>query len=132
MKMPHVAIAAFLLASVSLISGVALAEEPITRTDLVKSDLHIPGYEAVQVRVDFAHGVTAAAHTHPGEEIAYVIEGTMVYRLEGREPVTLHAGQSLFIPSGVAHSAENAGDGTASELATYIVRKGETIYVPVK
>lgn len=74
----------------------------------------------------------AARHSHPGEEIAYVIEGTLEYKLDGREPITLSAGQSLFIPTGVAHSAENVGAGKASELATYIVRKGQALVVPSK
>ncbi|ANK86319.1 MULTISPECIES: cupin domain-containing protein [unclassified Rhizobium] len=110
----------------------AHAEQPLQRTDLVRSDIDVPGHEAVQVRVDFAPGVLASRHAHPGEEIAYVLEGTLEYRLDGREPVTLKAGQSLFIPSGVVHSAKNVGSGKASELATYIVRKGEALVVPAK
>ncbi|ARO24663.1 cupin domain-containing protein [Rhizobium sp. S9] len=110
----------------------AHAEQPLQRTDLVRSDIDVPGHEAVQVRVDFAPGVLAPRHAHPGEEIAYVLEGTLEYRLDGREPVTLKAGQSLFIPSGVVHSAKNVGSGKASELATYIVRKGEALVVPAK
>ncbi|MBY3469602.1 cupin domain-containing protein [Rhizobium laguerreae] len=110
----------------------AHAEQPLQRTDLLKSDIDVPGHEVVQVRVDFAPGVLAPSHSHPGEEIAFVIEGTLEYQLEGRQPVTLKAGQSLFIPTGVAHSAKNVGSGKASELATYIVRKGEPLVVPAK
>lgn len=110
----------------------ANAEEPIQRTDLVKNDIDIPGHEAVQVRVDIAPGAFAPSHRHPGEEIAYVLQGSLEYQLEGRKPVTLNAGQSLFIPSGVAHSARNVGDGKASELATYIVTKGSPLVVPSK
>ena len=110
----------------------ANAEEPIQRTDLVKNDIDVPGHEAVQVRVDIAPGAFAPSHRHPGEEIAYVLQGSLEYQLEGRNPVTLNAGQSLFIPSGVAHSARNVGDGKASELATYIVTKGSPLVVPAK
>ncbi len=110
----------------------ANAEQPIQRTDLVQNDIDVPGHEAVQVRVDFAPGAFAVKHHHPGEEIAYVVEGTLEYELDGQKPVTLKAGQSLFIPSGVAHSARNFGDGKASELATYIVTKGSPLVVPVK
>jgi quercetin dioxygenase-like cupin family protein len=113
-------------------AATAHAEQPLQRTDLVEGDIDVPGHEAVQVRVDFAPGVLAPNHSHPGEEIAFVIEGTLEYKLEGREPVTLKAGQSLFIPSGVVHSAKNVGSGKASELATYIVNKGEALVVPVK
>lgn len=113
-------------------AAAAHAEQPLQRTDLVKGDIDVPGHEAVQVRVDFAPGVLAPNHSHPGEEVAFVLEGTLEYKLEGKEPVTLKAGQSLFIPSGVVHSAKNVGSGRASELATYIVRKDEALVVPAK
>ncbi|MBY5715613.1 cupin domain-containing protein [Rhizobium leguminosarum] len=113
-------------------TAAAHAEQPIQRTDLIKSDIDVPGHEVVQVRVDLAPGVLAPNHSHPGEEVAFVIEGTLEYQLEGRKPVTLNAGQSLFIPSGVVHSAKNVGNGKASELATYIVRKGTPLVVPAK
>ncbi|MBX4997304.1 cupin domain-containing protein [Rhizobium lentis] len=113
-------------------AAAAHADQPIQRTDLIENDIDIPGHEVVQVRVDIAPGVLAPNHSHPGEEVAFVLEGTLEYKLEGREPVTLKAGQSLFIPSGVVHSAKNIGSGKASELATYIVRKGEALVMPAK
>ncbi|MCV9942073.1 cupin domain-containing protein [Rhizobium sp. WYCCWR 11279] len=113
-------------------AAAAHAEQPIQRTDLIKNDIDVPGHEVVQVRVDIAPGVLAPNHSHPGEEVAFVLEGTLEYQLEGSEPVTLKAGQSLFIPSGVVHSAKNVGSGKASELATYIVRKGAPLVVPAK
>ncbi|EJC80030.1 cupin domain-containing protein [Rhizobium leguminosarum bv. trifolii WSM2297] len=125
-------IQAIVLASVLGGAAAVQAEQPIERTDLISNDIDVPGHEAVQVRVDLAPGVLAPRHSHPGEEIAFVIEGTLEYQLDGRRPVTLNAGQSLFIPSGVVHSARNVGSGKASELATYIVRKGETLVVPAK
>ncbi|MBX4930560.1 cupin domain-containing protein [Rhizobium bangladeshense] len=125
-------IQAMVLAIVLGGAAAAHAEQPIERTDLIKNDIDVPGHEVVQVRVDFAPGVLAPNHSHPGEEVAFVLEGTLEYKLEGREPVTLKAGQSLFIPSGVVHSAKNVGSGKASELATYIVRKGEALVVPAR
>ncbi|WP_332395137.1 cupin domain-containing protein [Ralstonia sp. 1B3] len=59
--------------------------------------------------------------------MAHVLQGTIEYRLDGQPPVTLHAGDSLFIPAGVAHSARNVGSGNASELATYVVKSGEPL-----
>src|SRR5437660_8696360 len=93
------------------------------RIDLQRHDLSVPGREVVQVRVDFAPGVVAPAHNHPGEEIVYAIEGLMEYRLEGKAPVTLKAGEVLFIPAGTIHEVKNVGSGNAAELATYIVEK---------
>jgi quercetin dioxygenase-like cupin family protein len=121
-------IAVLLIAASGLTLDLARAQQPgIKRTDALRSDLSVPGLEVVQVRVDFAPGVSFPAHSHPGEEIAYVLEGELEYRLEGRPPVTLRAGQSLLIPAGTAHSARNVGDVNAAELATYLVEKGKPI-----
>lgn len=104
----------------------------IKRTDLQRNDLSIPGREIVQVRVDIAPGVTAARHSHPGEEIVYAIEGEMEYRVDGKPPVTIKAGEVLFIPYGTVHAVKNVGSGNAAELATYIVEKGKPLVVPAK
>lgn len=132
MKTTRIVTLAMLLIGSAMAFSPAQAEQPLQRTDLLKNDIDVPGHEVVQVRVDIAPGVLAAKHSHPGEEVAYVLEGKLEYRLEGRQPVTLNAGQSLFIPSGVVHSAKNVGSGKALELATYIVKRGEALVVPAK
>jgi quercetin dioxygenase-like cupin family protein/pimeloyl-ACP methyl ester carboxylesterase len=104
----------------------------IRRTELLRDDLDVPGWEVIQVRVDFDPGEVFPKHNHPGEEIVYVIEGSFEYELEGRPPVTLKAGDVLFIPAGTAHRVKNVGRGLASELATYIVEKGKPLLVPVR
>jgi quercetin dioxygenase-like cupin family protein len=102
------------------------------RTPLQQADLSALGREVVQVRVDFASGVVAPAHKHPGEEIVYAIEGLLEYRLEGNPPMTLKAGEVLFIPAGTIHEVKNVGSGNAAELATYVVEKGKPLVVVVK
>jgi len=104
----------------------------ITRDDLQRNDLSVPGREAVQVLVSFAPGAAAPNHHHPGEEIVYVIEGSLEYRLEGRPPAILKAGDVLFIPYGINHQVANVGSGKAAELATYIVEKGKPLVMPAK
>ncbi|MDM9648363.1 cupin domain-containing protein [Rhizobium sp. S163] len=131
MRTLHVAVLAAAV-SASAAIGPAYAQQPIKRTDLIDSPIDVPGHKVVQVRVDFGPGVLAGNHSHPGEEIAYVVKGSVEYALEGRDPVVLHAGQSLFIPSGVKHSARNVGEGSASELATYIVEEGKQLVVLAK
>jgi quercetin dioxygenase-like cupin family protein len=104
-------------------------QQGLSRTDLVRQDLGAAEREVIQARVDFEPGITSPRHAHPGVEVAYVISGTFEYQLEGRAPVTLKAGDSLFIPEGVAHIAKNVGNDKGSELATYIVRKGEPLLI---
>ncbi len=102
------------------------------RTDLQRHDLSAPGREVVQVRVDFEPGYASPKHTHPGEEIIYVLEGTLEYEVEGKPPVTLKAGDVLFIPAGTIHAAKNVGSANGAELATYVVEKGEPLLVVVE
>ena len=128
-----------LLAAALLIAGsfstLQLAHAQLAgvgRTDVLKHDLGDSGREVVQARVDIGPGVVAPNHSHPGEEIAYVLEGTLEYKLEGRPPVTLKAGEALFIPAGTNHIATNVGSVNAVELATYIVSKGKPLVVLAK
>ena len=104
----------------------------ITRTDLQRADLSISGREVVQTRVDFAPGATAPKHRHPGEEIVYVLSGTIEYRVEGQPIQILRPGEVLFIPAGAVHSATNVSVENASELATYVVEKGKPLTEMVK
>jgi quercetin dioxygenase-like cupin family protein len=75
--------------------------------------------------------VAFGKHTHPGEEIIYVLDGSLEYEVEGKRPVTLRAGDVLFIPAGTVHAARNVGSGIGSELATYVVEKGKPLLTPV-
>ena len=97
-----------------------------TRTDLQRHDLNIVGHEVLQARVDFAPGAFFPRHKHPGEEIIYVISGTIEYEVDGK-PVVVKAGDVLFVGDGVIHAARNIGSEPAAELATYVLRKGEPL-----
>jgi quercetin dioxygenase-like cupin family protein len=101
------------------------------RTDLQRHDLSVPGREVVQARVELDPGVTSPRHWHPGEEIIYVLEGSLEYQVEGKSPVTLKAGDVFFIPARAIHTAKNVGTGNGAELATYVVEKGKPLIVPV-
>ena len=122
-----VAIAAMINATILAPQAAQAQPSGIKRTDLQRQDLSAPGREAIQVRVDIKPGVAFPKHSHPGEEIIYVLEGTLEYQIEDKPPVTLKAGDVLFIPAGAAHSARNPGTVTGSELATYIVEKGKPL-----
>jgi quercetin dioxygenase-like cupin family protein len=128
-----------IIAAVPLAVGVcfavqlATASQPgVKRMLLQRRDLSATGREVVQVRVDLSPGVLFDKHSHPGEEIVYVIEGSLQYKVEGAPSVTLRAGEVLFIPAGAIHSAKNVGSTNGAELATYIVEKGKPLVVPVE
>jgi quercetin dioxygenase-like cupin family protein len=130
MRSNYVAVAGLAtVAGVLLLKLASAQQQDIQRTDVVKSDLSVPGREVIQVLVDFAPGTSFPRHSHPGEEVAYVIEGKFEYRLDGQPAVLLEAGDALFIPAGTVHAVTNLGSGKGSELATYIVEKGEPLVV---
>lgn len=123
-----------LIFSALFAASAASADPPrpsgVSRTDLQRHDLSIAGRETVQARIDIAPGAVAPWHRHPGEEVIYVVEGTLEYQLEGQKPVTLKTGEVLFVPNGVAHMARNRGNTNGAEIATYIVEKGKPLLVP--
>jgi len=125
--------AAILIVASVVAPSTAQAQQPGSkRTVLQQHDLSAPGREVIQVRVDFDPGYVAPRHTHPGEEIIYVIEGTLEYQIEGQPTAKVKAGDVLFVPAGVIHSAKNIGTGNAAELATYVVEKGKPLITLVK
>ena len=125
--------AGVLIAGSGLVLHVAQAQLADTkRTDLMRHDLSAPGREVIQVMVEFAPGVVAPRHSHPGEEIVYVVGGALEYHLDGQSSVTLKAGEVLFIPAGGVHAVRNVGSGKATELATHIVEKGKPLLVLAK
>jgi len=121
----------FVIALALVVASASAAQAPrpqgSTRTDLQRHDLSVPGREVLQARVDFAPGASFPAHRHPGEEIIYVLSGTLEYGVEGQPPVILKAGDVLFVPAGVYHSARNLGTAPGSELATYVLEKGKPL-----
>ena len=130
MKTTRIVAVALLVVGGRVALHAAPAQQPgITRTDLQRQDLSTPGREVIQTRVDFAPGAAFGKHSHPGEEIAFVIEGMLEYQVEGKPPITLGPGEVLFIPAGTIHAAKNAGTVNAAELATYIVEKGKPLVV---
>lgn len=120
------------LAALFMPDSTLAQQSGVKRTELQRYDLSVPGREAVQVRIDFDPGTAFGRHKHPGEEIIYVLEGSLEYQVEGKPPVTLRAGDVLFIPAGTIHTAKNVGSGNGAELATYIVEIGKPLVVLVK
>jgi quercetin dioxygenase-like cupin family protein len=124
--------AAIGVASALVLSVAQARQVGIRRIDLQRHDLSAPGREVVQTIVELDPGVRSSRHTHPGEEIVYVLEGApLEYEVEGKPKVTLKPGDVLFIPAGTAHAARNVGNRRGAELATYIVEKGKPLLTDV-
>ena len=119
--------------AVALAAGALYAQAPgIKRTELQDRDLSIPGRHVVQARVEFEPGAGVGRHTHPGDEISVVLEGSLLLEVDGQSPRTVKAGEAFFIPAGVIHAGKNAGSVKGVVLATYVVEKGKPVATPVK
>jgi quercetin dioxygenase-like cupin family protein len=101
------------------------------RTDIQEADLSAPGRRVIQNRVEIGREAPAVRHKHPGEEIIYVLDGILEYSIDGRDPVTVEAGQGVIVPAETVHSVRNVGAGHAAELATYVVETGKPFLVVV-
>src|SRR5262245_35623556 len=126
MRMPIAAGVGLLVAT-----GAMLAQAPgPTRTVLQQVEISAPGREVVTARVEFPMGAAAGRHTHPGEEVSYVLEGTLSLQIDGAQPRTVKAGEAFVIPAGKIHNA-TATSGKAALVVNYIVEKGKPLVTPV-
>ena len=102
----------------------------LTRTMVGKGDVSVPGREAVVARVEVAPGAKAGRHTHPGDEISYVMEGEATLLIDGQAPRRVKAGESFVIPAGVIHDAHNDGSAPIKLVGVYVVEKGKPLATP--
>jgi quercetin dioxygenase-like cupin family protein len=100
------------------------------RTPVQRADLSVPGREVVQAVAELPVGMSVGRHTHAGEEVSYVLEGTVLLLIDGQPPREVKAGEGFTVPAGVIHDAKVAGDKGSKVLATYIVEKGKPLATP--
>jgi quercetin dioxygenase-like cupin family protein len=117
-------------AGIVVLLGAAVATGQIKRTVLQQKDLSIAGREVVTARADFPAGGSTGLHTHPGDEISYVAEGTVEIVIEGAS-TTYKAGEAFHVLAGKVHDAKAVG-GPAVVVANYVIEKGKPATTPVK
>jgi quercetin dioxygenase-like cupin family protein len=102
----------------------------IKRTVLQQVDTSVPGREVITARADFPAGGSTGLHTHPGDEISFVVEGAVEIVMDGSSKV-YRKGEAFNIIGGKPHDAK-AVDGPASVVANYVIEKGKPATTPVK
>lgn len=123
------AVAAMLAAAV--FSGQTTGQNPgFKRTIVERADVSVPNREAIVTHVEINPGVSVGRHTHPGEEISYVIEGQGELLIEGQPVRKLKAGDGFIVPAGAKHDARNTGTTELKLAAIYLVEKGKPIATP--
>ena len=115
----------------AVVAGTLLAQASgLTRTLVGRADVSVPGREAVVARVEIAPGAKAGRHTHPGDEISYLMEGEATLLIDGQPPRQLKAGESFVIPAGTIHDAQNNGATPTRLVGVYVVEKGKPLATP--
>jgi quercetin dioxygenase-like cupin family protein len=99
----------------------------LKRTELQHAASSIPGRDIVQVLTEIPVGVESGWHIHPGEEVGYILAGTVQMMIQGRPTLTLHAGDPFLMPPRTPHNALDIGPETGHMLSTYIVEPGQPL-----
>jgi len=99
----------------------------LKRTEIQRAALSVAGREIVQVRTEIPPGVESGWHIHPGEEVGYIVAGTVEMRIADRPALLLQAGDGFLIPPRVPHNARDLGPGVGEMLSTYLVEMGKPL-----
>jgi len=99
----------------------------LKRTELQHRESSIPGREIVQVVTEIPVGVESGWHTHPGEEVGYILAGTVEMMIKDQPSLRLEAGDPFLIPPRTPHNALDLGPDIGRMLSTYIVEIGQPL-----
>lgn len=125
---------AFFLSFISYFLNVTPAQQiaGFSSVELQSRDLSVPGRVAAQRIIEMESGVVGGRHTHPGEELGYVIEGAVELTIDGQAPQIFKAGEVFFVAAGLVHRGANVGAVKSRLLATHIVEKSKPASSPVQ
>ena len=99
----------------------------LKRTELQHAVSSVPGREIVQVLTEIPAGAASGWHEHPGEEVGYILAGTVEMMIRDRPTLVLRAGDPFLIPPRTPHNALDVGPETGRMLSTYFVEAGQPI-----
>lgn len=133
MKKPPRLDSLFFFIFLIMIGNHAHGEAPtFTVTPLLKTTLTGDGSKEVFVgRAEFSPGASTGVHTHPGDEYATVLEGTLELRVQGLEVRRVSAGEAYHSPKNVVHETVNTSNKSAVVISTFVIDKGKPLVIPV-
>lgn len=110
-------------------------QEQIRRTTLVQTELAgVPGKVAEVFLIEFAPEAATGKHSHPGNEIAYILEGTAAVLAGGNvTPITQRRGSVIHIEPNMAHDVKNPSKTEPLKAIVFaLYDKGKPTIVPAK
>jgi quercetin dioxygenase-like cupin family protein len=131
MNISRAALVAVLLCA----AGGRLSAQEAKVTPLMTKELaDMPGKEALMITVEYPPGSKDAPHRHNAHAFVYVLEGTIVMQLKGKQPVTLTAGQTFYEGPGDVHVVGRNASSTkpARFLVLLLKDKGAPVLVPAQ
>src|SRR5690349_1787988 len=114
---------ALLASLLCLVSGPLSAQHPTVAPLMTKELTDIPGKEVLMLTVEFTPGGADPIHRHNAHGFIYVLEGSIVMQVKGREPVTLTAGQTFYEgPDDVHIVGRNASSTRPARLLAILLK----------
>jgi quercetin dioxygenase-like cupin family protein len=126
--------AALVAVLLSAFGGRMIAQEAVVTPLMTKELADMPGREALMITVEYPPGSKDAPHRHNAHAFVYVLEGTIVMQLKGKQPVTLTAGQTFYEGPGDVHVVGRNASSTkpARFLVLLLKDKGAPVLVPAQ
>lgn len=70
------------------------------------------------VELHFVKGAIGAKHSHPHEQIGYIVSGKLVYQEEGCEDKVLQTGDTYYVKPDAVHGIEVLEDTVLLDIFT--------------
>ena len=99
----------------------------LKRTEIQRETSSVPGREIVQVLTEIPCGVESGWHIHHGEEVGYILTGTVSMMIQDRPTLTLQTGDGFLIPPRLPHNALDVGPDAGHMLSTYLVESNKPL-----
>jgi quercetin dioxygenase-like cupin family protein len=117
---------------IALLLAVAPAAAQVKRTEVYRADATPANHEAVVVKAELPGNAHAGRHTHPGDEISYVNDGSADLLVDGEPTRHLKAGDAFLVKQGKVHDLRNTTSTPAHLLGVYLVEKGKPLATPAR
>ncbi len=109
--------------------GVSAQSAGFTRTVMNRQEFPGDTMATLQVQVDIEPGYLVAAHTHPGAELGYVLDGGATLGMKGAADRALKPGDAFSVPPETPHYVQN-GPAKTRLLSVYVVDKSKPLASP--
>ena len=96
------------------------AVAPLMQQDLAGDTRH----EVVMLTVSYPPSGSSLPHRHDAQVFVYVLEGQLIMQVQGRAPVTLHAGETFYESPGDIHVvSKNGSDAVPAKFLVFMIKE---------